>query len=86
MPKNYMEEVVNYWTPKILEEYSNICKCNKCIDDIKAITLNEMKPIYVSTDRGHFYAKINELSLQIKSEVKQEHVKAIEIVKDKPHH
>jgi len=44
MVKNYMEIVVDNILKKILPDYSNLCKCEKCCDDIKAIALNNLKP------------------------------------------
>ncbi|WP_017413760.1 late competence development ComFB family protein [Clostridium tunisiense] len=86
MVKNYMEIVVDNILKKILPDYSNLCKCEKCCDDIKAIALNNLKPIYVVTNAGNLYAKVNELEIQFSTDIVKELVKAIDIVSKNPHH
>ena len=39
MLKNYMEDVVNSKLHVISANYTDVYKCSKCIDDIKAIVL-----------------------------------------------
>ena len=46
MLKNYMEDVVEHFLLDVLNEYDNICKCEQCINDIKAIALNNLKPLF----------------------------------------
>ncbi|MBV1821364.1 late competence development ComFB family protein, partial [Coprococcus sp. MSK.21.13] len=53
MIKNYMEVIVDDLFPTIVDEYMDICKCDKCIDDIKAIALNNLEPIYVVSEKGN---------------------------------
>lgn len=86
MVKNYMEIVVDNILKKILPDYNNLCKCEKCCDDIKAIALNNLKPIYVVTNAGNLYAKVNELEIQFSTDIVKELVKAIEVVSKNPHH
>ena len=86
MLKNCTEVIVDNLLATILNEYNNICKCQKCIDDIKAITLNNVKPFYVSTETGFTYAKINELQPQFKTTIISEIAKSIEIVFTNPRH
>ncbi|KXZ40406.1 competence protein ComFB [Alkalithermobacter thermoalcaliphilus JW-YL-7 = DSM 7308] len=86
MPKNYMETVVDYLIPSVLKKYENICTCEKCIEDIKAIALNNLPPMYIVTDQGNAYAKLNEMSSQFKANVIQVIVEAIEKVKNNVKH
>ncbi|KAA8675388.1 late competence development ComFB family protein [Clostridium sp. WLY-B-L2] len=85
MVKNYMEDVVDKLLPEVLKNYDNICKCPKCIDDIKAIVLNNLKPRYISTEKGLLYTKINELSREFNTNVIKEIALAINIVSENPH-
>ena len=41
--KNHFETEVNALLDAILNRYDNICKCEKCKLDIKAIALNSLK-------------------------------------------
>ena len=86
MIKNYMEDVVNQILPNILEKYEGICKCDLCIDDIKTMVLNNLKPHYIVTEKGRLYTKTNELVIQFNTDVIKEIVKATEIVSKNPRH
>ncbi|WML37305.1 late competence development ComFB family protein [Clostridium sp. OS1-26] len=86
MLKNYMEVVVDHLIPDILKRYNNICKCELCVEDIKAVALNNLKPMYIVTEKGNIYAKVNELKSQFMTDAITELVRAIEIVSKKPRH
>lgn len=86
MLSNYMEDVVERALPQILSKYNNICKCDKCIDDIKALALNNLKPLYSVTEKGAIFIKVNELTVQFKTDVIDEIIKAIQTVSQNPHH
>lgn len=81
-----MEIVVDHIIPSILDKYENICKCQRCIEDIKAHTLNNLKPLYVVTEMGYTYTKVNELKTQFNVDIINEIVKSISIVSAKPRH
>lgn len=86
MLKNYMEDIVDHLIPSVLEKYPDICKCEKCTLDIKAIALNGLKPMYTVTTNGSVYLKINELNNQFKIDIINEIMKAIEKVSKNPRH
>ncbi|WP_343216140.1 late competence development ComFB family protein [Clostridium mobile] len=86
MIKNYMEAMVENLLPSTLNKYSDICKCEKCVDDIKAIALNNLKPLYVVTEKGNIFVKTNELNIQFKADVLGALTRAIEIVSENPKH
>lgn len=86
MLRNYMEIIVDNLLTPIIDEYKDICKCNVCIEDIKAITLNNLHPLYISTEKGYTYTKINELKIQFKTTVISEIIKSIDIVSNNPNH
>ena len=86
MVKNYMEVLVEEYLSEIIKEQEHIKDCSKCQEDVKAIALNHLKPMYVVTEKGSLYAKLNEFSLQFKSDVLRELIRASEIVADKPQH
>lgn len=87
MLKNLMEDIVENVLPSVLKKYPEVCTCQKCILDIKAIALNKLKPQYTATENGQVYIKAaNELNLQFKSDVTKELSQAIEIVRNSPRH
>lgn len=85
---NYMEDVVDIVLPKILQtdKYLNQCTCQQCINDIKAIALNNIKPRYVSTEKGSVFSKANMFSIQSETDVTQVLIEAIKIVNKLPRH
>lgn len=86
MVKNYMEILVDNFLLSLIQHDAHLLACEKCQDDIRAIALNHLKPIYVVTEKGSLYAKINEFSQQFQVDVKQEIIKAVEKVKSYPQH
>lgn len=83
---NYMEIVIDNLIPTVLDKYSYMCTCQKCIEDIKAISLNRLKPLYVVSEEGQLYIKVNELTMQFKVDAITEIVRAIDIVSNNPKH
>ena len=85
MLKNYMEIVVHDMLQYTKREELE-CQCEICIEDIKAIALNNLKPMYVVTEKGILYSKLNEFSAQFKTDVIREITIAIEKVRKNPRH
>ena len=88
MIKNYGEQVVEEILPNVLKEFTDMCKCQKCINDIKCITLNNLKLSYFASDDevGSVFLKLRSLQIQYKTYVINEATKAIKIVSQKPRH
>lgn len=86
MIKNYMETVVDHLLPTVLASYTAICTCERCQEDIKAIALNGLKPLYVATNKGEVYTKVNEFVLQFRADAISQLAKAAEIVVNNPSH
>lgn len=80
MLKNCMEDVVSDMLPDLLEKYEGVCTCDKCVQDIKAIALNNLQPLYGVTEKGRLYIKINQLGAQFKIDVSNQLIKAIDKV------
>lgn len=86
MIKNYMEDVVNHLLPSMLKAFPSICTCVRCIEDIKAITLNNVKPHYIATDKGGVYSKLQEMEIQFETDVMKAIIDAIALVSKNPRH
>lgn len=84
--KNYMELAVNHYLPNVLKTFNGICTCKKCILDIKALALNNLKPQYIVTDVGEAYSKLNEMNIQFEADVMKALVDAISKVSQNPRH
>lgn len=63
-PKNIMEEI----TKNVLTEYLPLlnlpCTCERCINDILALSLNQLKPYYVVKEENAVYVKAKFLEKQ----------------------
>jgi competence protein ComFB len=81
-----MEVIIEELMPNILEKYEEICKCEICIDDIRAIALNNLKPRYVTTKRGCLYEKTHLFEKQFLTDVTSKITEAIEKVSKNPKH
>jgi len=81
-----METAVDNILPSILNQYDNTCKCDQCIEDIKALALNNLKPFYITTVEGYAYAKANSFDLQFKPDVVQQLILAMDVVTKNPRH
>ncbi|MDP4087705.1 MAG: late competence development ComFB family protein [Bacillota bacterium] len=86
MVRNYMEDILDLILPNVLNDCNGICKCSQCVEDIKAIALNNLQPHYVVTEKGMVYTKVNELVVQFRADVIKEAVRAIDIVSMNPRH
>ncbi|MCY6483391.1 late competence development ComFB family protein [Clostridium aestuarii] len=85
--KNYSEEIVDHLLNKILKEYNNICKCDKCKLDIKAYALNSIKPKYIVTEQGEIYTRaLHEINKQEVINITNAIMQAIEVVSNNPKH
>lgn len=83
---NIMEKLVEQKIEEILPT-TNCCSCQKCLDDIRAMSLNKLPPRYVSTDKGKLFSKLN--SLKEKQNGVDIHIavlSAIEFVEAHPRH
>lgn len=86
MLKNYMEIVVDDTLKEMLKTKDLKCDCDRCILDIKAMTLNNLKPTYIVSEKGILYTKLNEFNSQFRTDVIRELMKAIGIVEENPNH
>ena len=85
--KNFSEVEVNKLLDSILTGYDNICKCEKCKLDIKAIALNSISAKYIVSEQGEIYTSaLTEVDKQQKINVTTAITKAIEIVSANPKH
>ncbi|MBE3592514.1 MAG: late competence development ComFB family protein [Thermoanaerobacter sp.] len=66
--KNYMEDAVDQMMDKVLKDL-DVCKCERCRMDIKALTLNNLPPKYIVSEEGELYVKTNELVRQFEVDI-----------------
>lgn len=63
----------------------NCCRCDRCKEDIVAIALNNLKPMYIVATKHNIEQKIHELK-DAGSEVTTEVIKAVLTVRKNPRH
>lgn len=57
--KNTVESVVEDTLAELLKNRDDICKCDKCLLDMKAFALNRLPPKYVVSERGLIHAELD---------------------------
>lgn len=60
---NVMEKLVDDKLAEMLKG-ENCCKCEQCLEDMKAKALNQLPPKYVSSQRGALFSKLDAVSRQ----------------------
>lgn len=83
---NYMEDAVDHMLPSVLDAYPDICTCEHCLLDIKAIALNHLHPHYVVTEKGKLYSQLEEMKIQFETDIIKALIDAIAIVSENPRH
>ncbi len=84
--ENYIEKIVREELKKSYERDKTLCKCDNCYQDIMTLTLNNLPPMYVSSNVGHIMTMFNLTKDQLHAQVMVELLKAIEQVKKQPKH
>ena len=84
--QNYIEKMVRDALKGAYERDKDLCTCDKCYQDIMTLTLNNLPPMYVSSDVGHIMTMYNLTKDQLQAQVTVELQKAIEQIKKHPKH
>ena len=83
---NTMENEVVEAVKQMTARDDIVCKCEKCMYDISAIALNNLKPRYITTHKGELFARVEQSNVTDKTAVMIEVARAIEIVKTRKAH
>ncbi len=91
MIRNYMEDLVDQLLNELLDnnaDYADVCRCECCMDDIKAKALNNIQPFYITGKTGEVYGEFFTREYQNSTNMVMEVVKAIECVRknENPNH
>jgi len=78
--------VIREMEHQLKEETGNMCRCNECIVDIAAISLNTVKPLYRFSLLGALYASQAMTEQSYADSVKVAVTQAIKKVKKNPAH
>jgi competence protein ComFB len=80
-----MEKLVENKLDELWNTLDN-CKCERCRNDIIALTLNQLGAKYVVTHEGELYARLCTLSNDYDVEILKAIAKSVHTVKEKPNH
>ena len=80
--ENEVVEAVKLMTAKD----NDVCKCEKCMYDISALALNNLKPHYITTHTGELFARAGHSNVTDKTQIMMEVARAVELVKSKKAH
>jgi len=84
--KNYTEDMVEASLDEILQKDNEVCRCEKCRMDIKALALNSLPSRYVVTEIGEVLKKAENFYRQSEVDIMAAILDAVEKVKEKPQH
>lgn len=83
---NVVEKTVCDLIERLMEEKYGMCTCEKCLADIAALALNDLKPRYVASKRGEAFARADALGQNTYTAVMVAVAKAIKQVGLNPRH
>lgn len=83
--KNVMEEIVIQKVDEIITTM-DCCRCEQCRLDVVSYVLNQFPSKYVATSEGQLISKVDSLDKEFEIHIVMETVKAIQMVKENPHH
>lgn len=83
--KNISEDMVDIQLDSCIRS-SDVCKCDRCKADIRAMALNSMPAHYVVTDLGDAYVRLDAMSTQSQADILTAILIAINVVKANPRH
>ena len=82
---NVMEAFVGERLTEMLKS-ENCCKCERCMDDMKAIALNKLPSKYVSSHNGELFSKLDSMIRQNSVDINIAIAAAIDAVSKRPSH
>jgi len=80
-----MEDLVENKLDELMRA-ANMCCCERCRADVKALALNKLLPRYVVSVGGEVYSRFEELSTQNQANITAAIMAAIRVVRQNPHH
>ncbi len=82
---NVMQVLVEEKAPKYIEMFG-LCSCKRCLEDVKALTLNHLPPKYVVLERGDMIPRLTVYEGKFSSDITAQLLQACKLVMERPHH
>ena len=83
--RNYTEEAIQVYMDRWFSD-ADVCQCDNCQLDVKAIMLNNLKPKYVVTDKGALFAQMDDFDPQNRIDFMTVMTQAADVVRNNPRH
>ncbi|HNY11094.1 MAG TPA: late competence development ComFB family protein [Candidatus Wallbacteria bacterium] len=85
---NYVEDLVYHKIHEIVSKNKeNICKCDRCIDDMAAHAINGLPVVSYVTAEGGIYREVQNMTNdRLKIDIATKFVKAVDVVSKKSKH
>lgn len=82
---NVMQVLVEEKAPKYIEMFG-LCTCKRCLEDVKALTLNHLPPKYVVLADGDRVPRLTVYEGRYSSDITAQLLKSCHAVMERPHH
>lgn len=82
---NVMQVLVEEKAPKYIKMFG-LCQCERCLEDVKALTLNHLAPKYVVLERGDMIPRLTVYEGKFSSDITAQLLQACKVVMQTPHH
>lgn len=82
---NVMQVLVEEKAPKYIQMFG-LCQCSRCLEDVKALTLNHLPPKYVVLEQGDMIPRLTLYEGKYSSDITAQLLHACRVVMDRPHH
>lgn len=82
---NVMQVLVEEKAPKYVKMFG-LCDCKRCMEDVKAFTLNHLPPKYVVLEPGDRVPRLTVYEGKFSSDITAQLLQACKIVNKTPHH
>ncbi len=82
---NVMQVLVEEKAPKYVEMFG-LCTCKRCMEDVKAITLNHLPPKYVVLEPNDRVPRLTVYEGKFNSDITAQLLQACKLVMERPHH
>lgn len=82
---NVMQVLVEEKAPKYIQMFG-LCSCKRCLEDVKALTLNHLTPKYVVLEQGDMVPRLTVYESKFGSDITAQLLQACKLVMERPHH
>lgn len=82
---NVMQVLVEEKAPKYVQMFG-LCSCTRCMEDVKALTLNNLPSKYVVLEQGDLVPRLTVYESKFSSDITAQMLKACRMVMEHPHH